>query len=176
MRRSGIVKRLLLILAGVIGLIVAGGTVASVPLGSPRNQAAPTRVAPSHHARQALAHTAPTATGAAHQRRVQHAARPVATAMPTKTPMPPVARVSPFAALPAAAPNRYLLVDPPGAAPGAAVAVRGGGFAPGAALHLGVQAPGQALLPQTEVTTERDGSFRATITMPATPTAPSSAL
>jgi hypothetical protein len=81
-----------------------------------------------------------------------------------------------LAALPDAAPNRYLLVDPPGAAPGAAVAVQGGGFAPGAALHLGVQAPGQAPLPQTEVTTERDGTFRATITMPATQTAPAAAL
>ena len=184
-------KRLLLILAGVIGLIVAGGTVASVPLGSPRNMAAPTRVAPSHHARQVLSHAAPTGVPRtplrAHQRRVQQAAqgtrvsgsaarRPVATARPTKTPMSPVARVSALAALPAAAPNRYLLVDPPGAAPGAAVAVQGGGFAAGAAVHLGVQAPGQALLPQTEVTTERDGSFRATITMPATQTAPAAAL
>ena len=91
-------KRLLLILAGVIGLIVAGGTVASVPLGSPRNMAAPTRVAPSHHARQVLSHAAPTGVPRtplrAHQRRVQQAAqgtrvsgsaarRPVATARPT---------------------------------------------------------------------------------------------
>jgi hypothetical protein len=54
------------------------------------------------------------------------------------------------------------------------VEVSGGGFAGGIALHLGVQLPGQAPSRQVEVTTGPYGSFHATITMPATQTAPAS--
>ena len=72
----------------------------------------------------------------------------------------------------AAAPGKYLLVDPPSAVPGAAVVVHGGGFAPGAALHLSARASGQAPLRLRAVKPQPDGSFCTTITVPGAQTAP----
>jgi hypothetical protein len=77
---------------------------------------------------------------------------------------------------PAAAPGGYLLLDPPVAAPGAAVSVHGGGFAPGALLHLSVRAPGRPALAAADAVAGPDGSFRATITVPLTQTAPAAEL
>ncbi|HKC75008.1 MAG TPA: hypothetical protein VKF37_12535, partial [Chloroflexota bacterium] len=76
----------------------------------------------------------------------------------------------------AAAPGKYLLVDPPSAVPGAAVVVHGGGFAPGAALHLSARASGQAPLRLRAVKPQPDGSFCTTITVPGAQTAPAVAL
>ncbi len=153
---------MLLILLGIIALIIAGSAVASIPFSSPPNQAAPSRRAPAHGTTEAPEVATPTRTPT-----------PTATATPTRTP-PPAPQILGSARLLAAAPDRYLLLNPTTAAPGAAVQVSGGGFAAGVALHLGVQMPGQAPSRQAEVTTGANGSFRATITMPATQTATAS--
>src|SRR5438067_2710958 len=153
-RGVGSMKRLLLIFAAIIGLVVAGSTLAGRSGGTPAEQAFRALVAPGpgHRARP---------------RRAAHRRAACAAVAQTLTL--------------AAAPGRYLVLDPPAAPLGAAVTVYGGGFAPGAVLHLGLQVPGYPRsgwdpLPRAHVTARRDGSFCTTIAVPMTQAAPSTAV
>ncbi len=172
-------KRLLLLVAAIIGLIVLGGALATGSVSTPStraDQAASTitrRASPpaSDRTHPAHAHCTGTACGSAvlaadpSQPPVQHPARPTATVKAVH-----------FSLVAATAADRYLLVDSPTAAPGASVRVHGGGFAPGAVLQLTLRAPGKASTPVGDVTAGPDGTFQGTVTVPAAQTAPAAAL
>jgi large repetitive protein len=140
------VKRLLLILAAVVGLILLGSVLASNSTAPHVNQGgpAPFTIFPHGPASRAVRRL-PACPASGATRRAVHML---------------------------AAPGQYLLVDPPSAAPRAVVVVRGGGFAPGVALHLSARAPGQARHRLRAVKPQPDGSFCTTITVPGALTAP----
>jgi hypothetical protein len=149
------VKRLLLILAAAIGLILLGSLLANNSTAPRSNQVGPLPVP--------LFNLHPRSTPEA---RKHLAVRHI-------NPCPAIEAASDKAHLLAAMPGQYVLIDPPSAAPGAEVAVHGGGFPSGAALRLSMAGPGQTPLKLRAVKPRPDGSFCTVITVPIAQTAPS---